>query len=332
MVSMNDLILGADDVTKTNTVNVSTFQCPNFGPLGYMHNGHPTFRRATTAKHTTASEFDVTNLNELPKVDIIYGYANANAVVVDALVKDGAKGIIHAGVGNGNLYPTVMDALVAAQKDGIQVVRSSRVFSGSATLDAEVDDDKYNFYDLKSWIEVSELKAQFEEHENDDWVHTVSFAVRVPKVIRLLLYDRFPDQAVKFNRRNIFARDENRCQYCGKKFSTSELSLEHIVPRSRGGESSWQKGWGAWFGAHRVSGGMNVMLQARRGRSLVLGGDMCHTSGWCARASPARTGMSTASASRSSARSGGSSSPTVGEPPTTKSAGRRSPRRWEPGM
>jgi len=145
MVSMNDLILGADDVTKTNTVNVSTFQCPNFGPLGFMHNGQPTFRRATTAKNTTASEFDVTNLNELPKVDIIYGYSNANSVVVDALVKDGAKGIIHAGVGNGNLYPTVMDALVAAQKDGIQVVRSSRVFSGSATLDAEVDDDKYNF-------------------------------------------------------------------------------------------------------------------------------------------------------------------------------------------
>lgn len=145
MVSMNDLILGADDVTKTNTTNVSTFQCPNFGSLGYMHNGQPTFRRATTAKHTTASEFDITKLNKLPQVDIIYGYSNANAVVVDALVKDGAEGLIHAGVGNGNLYPTVMDALVAAQKDGIQVVRSSRVFSGSATLDAEVDDAKFNF-------------------------------------------------------------------------------------------------------------------------------------------------------------------------------------------
>jgi L-asparaginase len=145
MVSMNDLILGADDVTKTNTTNVSTFQCPNFGPLGYMHNGQPTFRRATTAKNTTNSVFDVTNLNELPQVDIIYGYSNANAVVVDAFVKDGAKGLIHAGVGNGNLYPTVMDALVSAQKDGVQVVRSSRVFSGSTTLDAEVDDDKFNF-------------------------------------------------------------------------------------------------------------------------------------------------------------------------------------------
>ena len=145
MVSMNDLILAADDVTKANTVSTATFICPNFGTLGYMHNGKPTFRRATTVKHTSASEFDVTNLTELPKVDIIYGYANANAVVVDAIVKDGAKGIIHAGVGNGNLYPTLMDKLIAAQKNGVQVVRSARVFSGSTTLDAEVDDNKYHF-------------------------------------------------------------------------------------------------------------------------------------------------------------------------------------------
>lgn len=145
MVSMNDLILGADDVTKTNTVNVSTFQCPNFGPLGYMHNGKPTFRRTTTARNTTSSEFDVTKLNQLPKVDIAYGYSNQNSVVIDALVNDGAKGIVHAGVGNGNLYPTAFDALIAAHKKGVQVVRSSRVFSGSTTLDAEVDDAKYGF-------------------------------------------------------------------------------------------------------------------------------------------------------------------------------------------
>jgi len=70
-------------------------------------------------------------------------------------------------------------------------------------------------------------------------VHTVSFDIRIPKVIRLLFYDRIPEKVVKFNRRNIFARDENRCQYCGKKFPTSELSLEHVVPRSRGGQSTW---------------------------------------------------------------------------------------------
>lgn len=143
MVAMNDLILAADDVTKTNTTSVSTFQCPNFGPLGYMHNGIPTFRRESSVKHTSASEFSVKGLKKLPQVDIIYGYANANAVVVDAFIKSGAKGLIHAGVGNGNLYPTVFEKLIEAQKNGVQVVRSSRVFSGSATLDAEVDDAKY---------------------------------------------------------------------------------------------------------------------------------------------------------------------------------------------
>jgi len=61
----------------------------------------------------------------------------------------------------------------------------------------------------------------------------------VPKIIRLLGYDRLPKQEVKLNRRNIFARDRNLCQYCGRKFSTQELSLDHINPRSQGGESSW---------------------------------------------------------------------------------------------
>ena len=62
----------------------------------------------------------------------------------------------------------------------------------------------------------------------------------MPRVIRLLTYDRLPRQKVKFNRRNIFARDGNRCQYCGKRFATSELSLDHVVPRSRGGRATWE--------------------------------------------------------------------------------------------
>ncbi|MGB5988577.1 MAG: L-asparaginase 2 [Marinifilaceae bacterium] len=145
MVSMNDLILGADDVTKSNTTNVATFVCPNWGPLGYMHNGIPTFRRETSVKHTYKSEFDIMKLKKLPKVDIIYSYSNVNSVIVDALVKDGAKGLVHAGVGNGNIYKTVFPKLIKAQKRGVQVVRSSRVYSGSTTLDAEVDDAKFNF-------------------------------------------------------------------------------------------------------------------------------------------------------------------------------------------
>ena len=68
---------------------------------------------------------------------------------------------------------------------------------------------------------------------------TVRLRLAVPKVIRLFGYDRLPQQDVKLNRRNIFARDRNMCQYCGKHHSTSELSLDHIQPRSQGGQSSW---------------------------------------------------------------------------------------------
>ena len=62
----------------------------------------------------------------------------------------------------------------------------------------------------------------------------------MPKVIRLLGYDRLHQQQVKLNRRNIYARDRNECQYCGRRFSSSELSLDHVVPRSQGGKSTWQ--------------------------------------------------------------------------------------------
>jgi 5-methylcytosine-specific restriction endonuclease McrA len=101
-----------------------------------------------------------------------------------------------------------------------------------------LDEGHYQSYDFQSWREVSEARAQFKEPD-DDYVRTVHFEIQVPRVIRLLGYDRLPKQRVKFNRRNIFARDGNRCQYCGKKFSTSELSLDHVLPRSRGGQAVW---------------------------------------------------------------------------------------------
>ena len=65
------------------------------------------------------------------------------------------------------------------------------------------------------------------------------FEIAVPRILRLLVYDRLPQQTVKFNRRNIYARDRNRCQYCGRRFPTTELSLDHVVPRSIGGKTTW---------------------------------------------------------------------------------------------
>jgi 5-methylcytosine-specific restriction endonuclease McrA len=102
-----------------------------------------------------------------------------------------------------------------------------------------VEDGRYQTYDFSSWTEVSQFRLEFEPQAHE-WIRTVHFELVVPRIIRLLFYDKLPRQDVKFNRRNIFARDNNRCQYCGKKFHTSELSLDHILPRSHGGKSNWE--------------------------------------------------------------------------------------------
>ena len=102
-----------------------------------------------------------------------------------------------------------------------------------------IEDGQYGNYDFDSWREISELKSEFKQPE-EDWVRSVNFEVCVPRVLRLLYYDRLPKRQVRLNRRNIFARDANRCQYCGKKFSTSELSLDHVVPTCLGGGASWE--------------------------------------------------------------------------------------------
>ncbi len=101
-----------------------------------------------------------------------------------------------------------------------------------------LDDGRYTSYDFASWRDVSEARSQFRTAD-DDFIRTVHFEIQVPRVIRLLGFDRLPKTKVKFNRRNIFARDSNRCQYCGKRFPTSELSLDHVLPRSRGGQATW---------------------------------------------------------------------------------------------
>ena len=124
----------------------------------------------------------------------------------------------------------------------IHVTNVKRAFSLLARGLAEVlhvEDGQYLNYDFESWLEVSEFKRRFEPAEHD-WLRTVRFDVAVPRIVRLTVYDRLPKQQVKFNRRNIYARDGSRCQYCGRHFPTSELSLDHVVPRSRGGRTTWE--------------------------------------------------------------------------------------------
>ena len=102
-----------------------------------------------------------------------------------------------------------------------------------------IEEGQYAAYSLDSWRELSTLRAEFPSPDQD-WVRAVGYDLQAPRVIRLVSCDRGPRQGLRFNRRNVFARDGNLCQYCGRNFPTSELSLDHVVPRSRGGITSWE--------------------------------------------------------------------------------------------
>lgn len=145
MIVMNGLILGAHSAIKMNTIDVQTFQAPNSGALGYVFNGKVHYNQSTDKLHTTQSVFDVTDMTTLPKVGIIYSYSNVEPEALEALINNEYKGIIHAGVGNGNIHKNLFSKLAEASQKGILIVRSSRVPTGPTTLDAEVDDSKYGF-------------------------------------------------------------------------------------------------------------------------------------------------------------------------------------------
>jgi len=125
----------------------------------------------------------------------------------------------------------------------VHIISVRRAFSLLCKAQAEVvnvEDGQYLSYDFESWAELSAYRCQNFRETHEDWVRTPNVEIQAPRVIRLLGYDKVPRQAVKFNRRNIFARDGNQCQYCGHKFSTSELSLDHVIPRSQGGGTTWE--------------------------------------------------------------------------------------------
>jgi 5-methylcytosine-specific restriction endonuclease McrA len=124
----------------------------------------------------------------------------------------------------------------------VHVISVRRAFCLLCKELAEVvslEDGQFATYDFITWRELSEYRALHFRKADDDWVRTVSCEIQAPRVIRLLGYDKLPKHGVKFNRRNIFARDNNQCQYCGKRYATAELSLDHVVPRSQGGASTW---------------------------------------------------------------------------------------------
>ncbi|MEM6797883.1 MAG: HNH endonuclease [Planctomycetota bacterium] len=121
----------------------------------------------------------------------------------------------------------------------VDVRRAFRLLFRQLAEVIHIEDGQYANYDFDSWREVSELRSEFREPDAD-WVSSVNFEIQAPRVLRLLHYDRVPRQRVRLNRRNLFARDNNRCQYCGKRFITSELSIDHVVPTCRGGQTTWE--------------------------------------------------------------------------------------------
>ena len=144
MACMNNQLIDAKSLIKTHTTDCATFK-GTYGEMGYVYNGKPYYIFEPTYKHTTRSIFNVDNLEKLPQVGIIYGYANCSTLPIEAFFKADFDGIVLAGVGDGNFYKDVFDVAVQMQESGTQIVRASRVPTGPTCLNGEVDDSKYHF-------------------------------------------------------------------------------------------------------------------------------------------------------------------------------------------
>ena len=122
----------------------------------------------------------------------------------------------------------------------VRVVTARRAFILLYKNSAEViakDNGTLVNYDFPAWIETSEKTTNT---NGDEFIHTPTRRLRVPRVIRLIEYDKFQQRQEKVSRRNILIRDEYRCQYCGKQFTTAQLSVDHVIPRSKNGASNWE--------------------------------------------------------------------------------------------
>lgn len=144
MVMMNDKIHSARYASKIHALNVEAFGSPNTGDMGYMLDGRAIFYTTPDKPHTTQSEFDVSDLDSLPRVDILYSYANdGSAIAAQALFNHGTKGLVIAGMGAGSIHKNHKDMLKALMCDGLVVVQSSRVNNGYIT--ANETDSKLGF-------------------------------------------------------------------------------------------------------------------------------------------------------------------------------------------
>jgi len=145
MVVANDEIHGGRSVIKSNTTEVSTFYSDDQGLIGNVRYGDVIFFRSCYTKHTKDSEFSLDGVESLPRVDIITMHENVDGALIDAAVALGTKGIVTAGLGNGNMTDAAVESLAKAAKAGVVCVRSSRVPTGLVGRNIELDDDKLGF-------------------------------------------------------------------------------------------------------------------------------------------------------------------------------------------
>ena len=154
LVTLNDEIHTGRDVSKAANLRTDAFKSP-WGPLGMIVEGKTYWFRSPAKRHTTASEFDIDQLDRLAPVEIAYGAGNASPTAYKAFAEGGARAVIHAGTGNGSVSSAVVPTLQALRGQGVQIIRSSRVVGGGFVLrNAEQPDDKYD------WVVAHDLNPQ----------------------------------------------------------------------------------------------------------------------------------------------------------------------------
>ena len=143
LVVIEDDIHGAHDIIKRHTTDTATFSSGEPGLIGAVLFGVATWYRTPEEVHTKSSELTLAaNQTTLPRVDIIYAHANMSPDLITAAAKNGAKGIVIAGVGDGNMTAPALEALKAVVKQGVVGVRSARLNGGIIRRNIEVNDDQ----------------------------------------------------------------------------------------------------------------------------------------------------------------------------------------------
>ena len=157
LVTVDDDIHSGHDIVKTHTTDVGTMSSGEPGLIGATLFGKNTWYRTPNQTHTAKSEFSIAGVNALPRVDIIYAHANMSPDVISSAVQNGAKGLVIAGVGDGNMTAPALEAVKAAVAKGVVVVRSSRVNGGIIRRNIEVNDDQLG---TVASIELNPAKAR----------------------------------------------------------------------------------------------------------------------------------------------------------------------------